>query len=157
MKLYCAGPLFSEAERTFLEACVRRFRTAGLDCFLPHEAAAPLERVSVDRIFGLDYEGLVQANALFAWLDGPVVDDGTACEIGMFRGLMERGEIERKGIVGLVTDLRLQRRRPGLEEGGLNLFVAGAIRKAGRICWSLEEALNQLLVWKKELERPASG
>ena len=95
MKVYCAGPLFSDAERAFLESCVERFRAAGLDCFVPHEAAAGIDRVSVDRIFGLDYDGLAQADALFAWLDGPAVDDGTACEIGLFCGLMERGEAPR--------------------------------------------------------------
>jgi hypothetical protein len=76
------------------------------------------------------------------------VDDGTACEIGLFRGLMERGEPWRKGIVGLATDLRLQRRRERLAEGGLNLFVAGAVGSAGRVCWSLEEALAQLESWR---------
>ncbi len=46
MKLYCAGSLFSEAERAFLDSCVRRFRAAGIDCFLPHEEILATETVS---------------------------------------------------------------------------------------------------------------
>jgi hypothetical protein len=59
----------------------------------------------------------------------------------------------RKGILGIATDLRLERRRDVLEHGGLNLFVAGTIQGAGSICWSVEEALDRLLVWKGELDR----
>ena len=51
------------------------------------------------------------ANVLLAWLDGSSIDDGTACEIGMFAELVERDERRYRGIVGLVTDLRLERRR----------------------------------------------
>jgi nucleoside 2-deoxyribosyltransferase len=151
MKVYCAGPLFNEAERGFLDQAVRRFRDAGLECFVPHEKE--LATLDADAIFRLDSAALAGVNALFAWLDGPMVDDGTACEIGMFRGLMEAGEPWRKGIVGLVTDLRLQRRGERREDGVVNLFVAGTIRSAGRVCWSLEDTLAQLLAWKDELER----
>ena len=44
-------------------------------------------------VYRIDTEGLRSANALVAWLDGPMVDDGTACEIGMFAELVrsERG------------------------------------------------------------------
>lgn len=155
MKVYLAGPLFSPAERAFLDDCARRLGDAGFACFVPHQASAGLERLTARHVFQLDYrEGLLTSNAVLAWLDGPMVDDGTACEIGLFLGLMRPGGIERKGIVGLVTDLRLHRRRAGAENGGLNLFVAGAIARAGRICWSLDEALDQLRVWRRELDGP---
>jgi len=152
VRVYCAGPLFSQAERAFLGSCAARLRAAGLECFLPHEEALGVSGATAERVFSVDLDGLARAHALLAWLDGPVVDDGTACEIGVFYGLMQRGGFPRKGIVGLVTDLRLQRRRAGVEEAGLNLFVAGAIRRAGGICWSLDDALAQLLAWKRELD-----
>jgi hypothetical protein len=153
VKIYLAGPLFSPAERGFLDDCAHRFREAGLECFVPHEQEARLGRPSARSVFDLDYrEGLETANALVAWLDGPTVDDGTACEIGIFYGLLQQGVVWRKGILGIVTDLRLERRRNVLEHGGLNLFVAGTIESAGSVCWSVEEALDRLLVWKGELE-----
>ena len=59
----------------------------------------------------VDAEGVRSANVQLAWPDGPSIDDGTACEIGMFAELVASGDPRYRGIVGLVTDLRLQRRR----------------------------------------------
>ena len=53
-----------------------------------------------------------------------MVDDGTACEIGIFYALMQ-SDPTKKGIVGLLTDLRSTL---GHEGHGLNLFVAGLRR-----------------------------
>ena len=90
---------------------------------------------------------------LLAWLDGPVVDDGTACEIGMFAELVARGDPRYRGIVGLVTDLRLQRRRGNAVGDGMNLFVIGAIEASGRVCWSVDEAVEAL----RELAAAGTG
>src|SRR5262249_2410986 len=95
-------------------------------------------------VFRVDAAGVRGANVLLAWLDGPVIDDGTACEIGMFAELIAGGDPLYRGIVGLVTDLRLQRRRGGGVGGGMNLFVIGAIEANGRLCWSVDEAVEAL-------------
>ena len=42
--------------------------------------------------------GIERADAMLAILDGPSVDDGTACEIGMFHALMQ-SDPSKKGIV----------------------------------------------------------
>jgi hypothetical protein len=76
---------------------------------------------------------------MLAILDGPMVDDGTACEIGMFHGLMQ-ADAAKAGIVGLLTDIRGQRG----ESPGVNLFVQGAIEDAGEIVGSIEEAIAAL-------------
>jgi Nucleoside 2-deoxyribosyltransferase len=151
MKIYCAGPLFNPAERDFLASCAQRLRAAGFYCFVPHEEEVRRNPTPED-VFDLDFEALSGSDALFAWLDGPQVDDGTACEIGLFYGLMREPGSRRKGIVGLATDLRLERRRALWDHGGLNLFVSGAIRRAGRLCWSFDEAVTQLAGWREELE-----
>lgn len=154
LKVYLAGPLFSPSDRDFLDECARRLAEAGLDCFVPHQAARGLDPLTAARVFDLDLrQGLLESNAVLAWLDGPMVDDGTACEIGLFYGLMQQAPRQRKGIVGLATDLRLERRRQGVEHAGLNLFVAGLLERSGGICWSLEEALERLLDWQAELNR----
>jgi nucleoside 2-deoxyribosyltransferase len=153
MIVYLAGPLFSDAERSFLDSCARTLREAGLDCFLPHEQESRGTGPTARHLFDLDHDqGLMKANALLAWVDGPMVDDGTACEIGIFWGLMQRGDTWRKGILALATDDRLRRRDAALEHGGLNLFLAGLIERAGGLCWSVSEALDRLLAWKRELE-----
>ena len=80
------------------------------------------------------------------------MDDGTASEIGMFAQLVASGDPRYLGIVGLVTDLRLQRRRGNAVGDGMNLFVVGAIEASGRICWSVDDAIQAL----QELARPSS-
>ena len=135
----------------------RSLREADFECFVPHEQEARLVPFTAARVFALDHdEGLARANAVVAWVDGPIVDDGTACEIGIYWGLMQRGEPWRKGILGLATDDRLRRRNTALEHGGLNLFVAGLLERAGGLCWTLEEVHERLLGWKREFEGASS-
>ena len=152
MRVYIAGPLFSAAERAWLDELASRLRGAGLDCFLPHEHFDNLRELSASEVFRVDAEGVRSSNVLLAWLDGPVVDDGTASEIDMFAQLVASGDPRYLGIVGLVTDLRLQRRRGNAVGDGMNLFVVGAIEASGRICWSVDEAIQAL----EELARPPS-
>ena len=85
-------------------------------------------------------DGLGPANAVLALLDGPMVDDGTACEIGIFYALMQ-SDPSKKGVVGLLTDLRGSRG----ESSGLNLFVEGCIRATGgEVVGSFDDALAAL-------------
>jgi nucleoside 2-deoxyribosyltransferase len=144
MRIYLAGPLFSEAERDWLDGLARRLRSEGFDCFVPHEHFDALAELTPAEVFRVDAAGVRSANVLVAWLDGPVVDDGTACEIGMFAELVAGGDPGYLGIVGIVTDLRLQRRRGNAVGDGMNLFVVGAIEHAGRVCWSVDEAVAAL-------------
>jgi hypothetical protein len=143
VRVYVAGPLFTRAERDFLAGLASSLRAAGFEPFVPHEHFDDLAELSADEVYRVDGGGLRGANALLAWLDGPVIDDGTAAEIGAFAELVAGGDVRYRGIVGLATDLRLERRR-GAVGDGMNLFVIGAIRSAGRVCWSVEEAVAAL-------------
>jgi nucleoside 2-deoxyribosyltransferase len=142
--IYVAGPLFSEAERAWLDELAARLRAEGFDCFVPHENFSALKELTPTEVFRVDAAGVRSAEVLLAWLDGPVVDDGTACEIGMFAELVASGDPRYRGVVGLVTDLRLQRRRGNALGDGMNLFVIGAIEACGRVCWSVDEAIEAL-------------
>ena len=145
MVLYLAGPLFSEAERSWLDELAARLRAEGFDCFLPHEQFRKLADVTVEHVYRTDTEGLRSANALVAWLDGPMVDDGTACEIGMFAELVRSGGDHYRGIVAITTDLRLERRRQqNVVGGGMNLFVGGAIESCGTIVHTVDEVVAAL-------------
>ena len=149
MKVYFAGPLFTPYERGFIDECAARLRAAGFDVFVPHEHELALDgTVTAKQIFAKDWAGLSEANAVLALLDGPTIDDGTACEIGIFSALM-RSDPGKKGIVGLTTDLRATRDsdREG-EARGLNLFVVGCIEAAGTIVTSLDDALAVLEGWR---------
>jgi len=144
LQIYLAGPLFSQAERDWLDGLAATLRAEGLDCFVPHENFGALKKLTPDEVYRVDGAGLRGSNALLAWLDGPVIDDGTAAEVGAFAELVRGGDPRYRGIVGLVTDLRLERRRGNVTGDGMNLFVTGAIRAAGSVCWSVEDAVAAL-------------
>ena len=144
MRVYLAGPLFSQAERDWLDSLAARLRGEGFECFVPHEHLDEIVEPTPEAVYRLDVDALRTCNAVLAWLDGPIVDDGTAVEIGVFSELARSGGEHYRGIVGLVTDLRLERRRGRAPGDGLNLFVAGAITARGRICWSLDDAVAAL-------------
>ena len=148
MRLYLSGPLFSEAERAWLDALAGRLRADGFDCFVPHEQIEEMTPSTADEVYRTDAEGLRSSNALVAWLDGAAVDDGTACEIGMFAQLVAGGDPRYVGIVGIATDLRLERSRGVLAGDGLNLFLGGAVSAYGRLCWSADEAIETLASWR---------
>jgi nucleoside 2-deoxyribosyltransferase len=144
--VYVAGPLFTEAERAFLEDLARRLEAEGIDCFVPHRQT--IDPLTPERVFELDAAGVRAANAMVAWLDGPSVDDGTACEIGIFTELVRADPSRYIGIVGLCTDWRLQRQRDaGMASQGVNHFVAGAIASCGFMVWDVDAAVAQLAAW----------
>lgn len=146
MRVYFAGPLFTPYEREFIGAAAADLRAAGFDVFVPHEQEEQAGGKTADAIYAVDLEGLLAANAVVALLDGPIVDDGTACEIGIFAARMAF-EPEKKGIVGLVTDARrLERAEPA----PVNLFVLGCLRANGCVVTSVAEAVAQLERWRGE-------
>jgi hypothetical protein len=142
--VYFAGPLFTPYERSFIDESAARLRAEGIDVFVPHENALAAGDTSAATIFAKDWKGLSEANAVVALLDGPTVDDGTACEIGIFYALMQN-DPAKKGIVGLLTDLRGVL---GHEGHGLNLFVLGCVEAAGKVCGSLDEVVEVLAGWR---------
>ena len=144
MKIYFAGPLFTPYERSFIDECAATLRADGFDVFVPHEhELATGANVTPEWIFAKDRPGIEGANAMLAILDGPVIDDGTACEIGMFHALMQSDDT-KKGIVGLLTDIRGTRG----ESFGLNRFVQGVIEDVGAVVPSLDDALQLLRRWR---------
>jgi hypothetical protein len=144
VRVYFAGPLFTPYERSFIDECVARLRAESIEVFVPHENALATGDTSAATIFQKDWQGLSDADAVVALLDGPMVDDGTACEIGIFYALMQ-ADPAKKGIVGLLTDLRGTLRHEG---HGLNLFVLGCIEAAGKMCNSMDEVAAALADWR---------
>ncbi len=100
------------------------------------------------RVFDKDFGAIAESNAMLAVIDGTEVDDGTACEIGIFYALMQT-DPSKVGIVALHDDWRT-RNSPG-EGKGLNAFVLGCLLKAGQVCRELDDAVGQLQTWQAEL------
>ena len=147
MRIYLAGSIFTPYERAFLDDCAARLRAEGFDVFVPHEQTHLVGvDVTAEAVFAADAAGVEAADAVLAVLDGPSVDDGTACEIGLFHGLKQHDR-ERKGVVGLLTDLRGERRG----DFAINLFVRGCIdASGGAVVSSLDDALAILQRWRSE-------
>ena len=143
MQIYLAGPLFGGGDQPFLDDLASRIESLGITCFVPHKQ--PIEPLDAPTVFAKDYAGLAASNVVVAWLDGTNIDDGTAAEIGIYHQRIRNDPEHHWAILGLATDLRLHRaRNSGTRDGGLNLFVAGAIHDVGTICWSVEELLATL-------------
>ena len=145
MRIYFAGPLFTPYERGFIDECAAALRAADFEVFVPHEHELAVGEAEAEWIFAKDRPGIEGANAMLAILDGPMVDDGTACEIGMFAELVRSGGEHYRGIVAIATDLRLERRRQqSVVGGGMNLFVGGAIESCGTIVHTIDEVVASL-------------
>jgi len=147
MLVYLAGSIFTPYERAFLDDCAARLRGEGFEVFVPHEQKDLVGvDVTAEAVFAADAGGVEDADAMLAVLDGPSVDDGTACEIGLFHGLKQR-DPEREGVIGLLTDLRGERRG----EFAINLFVRGCIdASGGAVVDSLDDALAILHGWRSK-------
>jgi nucleoside 2-deoxyribosyltransferase len=146
MRIYLAASMFTPYERAFLDDCAARLRAEGFEVFVPHEQGLSGRDATAEKIFAVDAEGVAAADAMLAVLDGPSVDDGTACEIGLFHGL-KQSDPGRKGVVGLLTDLRADRQG----EFALNLFVRGCIEAGGgEVVGSLDEVLAILQRWSSD-------
>ena len=85
-KVYIAGPLFDDHERSYLEEIAEILENYSYETFLPHRDAGlvtgefTFEKKS--KVFDVDMEYLAPADLVVALLTGRDVDSGTAAEIG---------------------------------------------------------------------------
>lgn len=138
--VYVAGPLFSEAERDYLEKMVEELaRRCGLNpvsnFFLPHRDGGELGKgPSRKQIFALDMGKIRSADIVVALLDGQDSDSGTCVELGYAYAV-------NKKIFGLLTDFRSYHTN-GLEPHRPNLMVWGACETGNTLHNSLESLTN---------------
>jgi len=103
--VYVAGPLFSQAEREFLEKMVDCLAQAAnldpiRDFFLPHRDGGELGKGPTrEYIFNLDIDRINSAEVIVALLDGQDSDSGTCIELGYAYAL-------NKKVFGILTDFR---------------------------------------------------
>jgi len=113
MKLYLAGPLFTEAEQNWLRALKVDVKALAKNLGKSVDVVWPYDLVSLEElkkwgdnakheIFALCEKHLKETDVLVALLDGPLVDDGTSWEIGYFYSIRKEGQ----PIFGIRTDFR---------------------------------------------------
>ena len=118
MRVYLAGPLFTEAERAFNGTLAARLEAEGYTVYLPQRDAPETEGLERRRqIFRANISALGSVDAVVAVCDGPQVDDGTAWEVGYAasRGIP---------VYGLRTDPRLTQRA----DEPINLMILESLR-----------------------------
>ncbi|EFK09972.1 conserved hypothetical protein [delta proteobacterium NaphS2] len=106
MKIYLAGPLFSDSERAWLAGMKRQMEYISPDITViwPYDLIPRDHPEAHDRrkIFELCRSHLDEVDVLVCVLDGPQVDDGTAWEIGYFYSKYAN----RLPVIGIRTDFR---------------------------------------------------
>jgi len=111
VKIYLAGPLFSEAERDWTEKLKGQIQNFAAQASRMVQVIWPYELITQEEIdilgttakheiFSRCKSHLEDSDLVIAVLDGTQVDDGTAWEIGYYYAL-NRGKV-----IGIRTDFR---------------------------------------------------
>ena len=124
MRLYFAGPLFTQAERAWNLRLATALTEAGHDVFLPQVEIQTIETLEADAVFRLDVDGVRSADALVAVLDGADADSGTCFECGLAHALGIPIVAVRTDFRGGGDDL------PGQALPTINLMLAQAAARA---------------------------
>ncbi len=120
MRIYFAGPLFTQAERAWNRRIADRLTVAGHDVFLPQAEIGEIASLDASSIFELDVNGVKSAQAVVAVLDGADPDSGTSFECGLAFAL-------GIPIVIVRTDFRAGGDAlPGQKLGTINLMLSQA-------------------------------
>ncbi|HEV8359938.1 MAG TPA: nucleoside 2-deoxyribosyltransferase [Candidatus Thermoplasmatota archaeon] len=141
MRIYCAGPIFTHAQRGWLRQLGERLRAAGHDAFVPAEVEEEFVETSRtpkqaerNATFRANTAKLDAAQLLLANLDGLDVDAGTAWEVGF-------GAARRIPILGYRFDYRSLGR-----EGTVNLMLEHACSQLLWVPTATEAAMLDRLV-----------
>lgn len=138
VRIYIAGPLFSDAEKQFNLSINQMLIENGFSTFLPQKDGLELEelrKISTStedvcaRIFQLDLSEIKKSDLVVFIMDGRVPDEGACVEIGIAYAL---------GIecVGIKTDSR------SFISGYDNPMITGALKN--RIAKDLDELLSMI-------------
>ena len=152
MRIYLAGPLFTQAERAWNRQLADLLADAGHEVFLPQEAVKAIATLDADAIFRADVEGVRAAEAVVAILDGADADSGTSFECGLAYAI-------GTPIVGVRTDFRGGGDAlPGQKLATINLMLAQALAAVVRV----EDPGGELSTVAREVARalanlPAGG
>lgn len=135
LKIYLAGPLFSEAEQGWLKKFQRELQSHGFDVLWPDELfdqseVATWGKAAPQKIMAGCRDALIGCDIVVALLDGTQVDDGTAWELGYACA---------KGIpvIGIRTDARFGGEIAGSK---VNAMIEGS-------CEYIGESIKDVLDW----------
>lgn len=131
-KVYIAGPLFDDHERSYLEKIANILERNSFETFLPHRDAGLVEgEFTFEKkslIFDTDMDFLKSADMVVALLTGRDVDSGTSAEIGYAYAL-------NKKLIGInANNIKI-----------LNNFIWGLFKYGENIVDNLQDFENYLV------------
>jgi len=147
---YVAGPLFSQAERVYLELMVDTLAKVSsldpiADFFLPHRDAGETGKgFSRKDIFELNLQHLTSSTIVVGLLDGQDADSGTCSELGY---AYARG----KKIFGLLTDFRAHH-SADIEPHRPNLMVWGVCEEGGTLFDDLDSLSEAFVEYVRTMD-----
>ena len=168
MKIYLAGPIFTERDRMYLDYLYDKIKPIfpDADIYVPHRNKTINDKTkcatSYDIYWG-DYNRLKETDLLIAVVSADVPPIGTTCEIGIFTQMIDANP--HKKLIALYDDCRegyitchdpnvaaakmeAMRKEPGENQMSyINIFLTGAIKTHGKLtCTS-----NELIAALKEI------
>ena len=114
MKIYFAGPLFSQAEKEYNQKLCKKLESTDFTVFLPQRDGVEKNNLACRKmskekrrqaIFDLDKKKIFESDIFLFVLDGRVPDGGACVELGLAYAFRELAK-KRKKLVGLQTDTR---------------------------------------------------
>ncbi len=147
MKIYFAGPLFNEAERSFNNDLTGQIENCGFQVFLPQRDGVEANKPPYDQLsreerrrtmFELDRDKILDSDIFLFLLDGRIPDEGACVELGMAY-TDKLINCKKRLIIGLHTDSRAA-------------FIKSKLNPMLKLCFdqlveSCEELLQMLTRW----------
>jgi nucleoside 2-deoxyribosyltransferase len=146
MRIYFAGPLFTQAEWQWNAKLAAELRVRGVEVLLPQETAAPMlngtEKLDAGKLFRTNIEDIEKAAVVLAVFDQADPDSGTCWECGY---AFKAGY----PIIGLRTDIRGGGDDPGqavnlMLSQGCKEFIAVPLNKRDDLAWVAEQIVIKL-------------
>jgi len=113
-KIYFAGPLFSQAEKSFNQSVTNQIEKIGYQVYLPQRDGIERDKLPYSRwpkakrrraMFNLDRDKIMECDIFLFILDGRVPDEGACVELGIAYSQQYFRQPD-KLIIGLQTDIR---------------------------------------------------
>ena len=160
MRIYMAGPMFTQAEVEYNLRLAAKLRALGFEVYCPNESEPINDKSRTDitprLIYDTDIQALESCNVLLCQVSE---DSGTNWEAGYMDCLSRHVDPQRYyGVIGLATDIRL-RTPPDPAKAGvdnqayyLNGLVVGGLQRSLGIYLDEESVFARLLEIRRERE-----
>lgn len=165
MRVYLAGPIFTERDRMFLDYIydkIVKVLPKDAEIYVPHRNKSINDKTkcatSYDIYWG-DYNRLKETDLLIAVVSGDTPPIGTTCEIGIFTQMIDadphkklfalyddcrEGYLTCQGLVGQQKLAAMQKEPGEAQMSYVNIFLTGAIKTHGKLVCTSDELIEAL-------------